>query len=89
VILSASAGHRGRRAALYRRPLNGGNAFERCAAGLPEWFSDNIDTGCVAARGDTVAIGTEDGCVFLSTDAGRRWESLAKGLAPVRAVALG
>lgn len=89
VILSASAGYRGRRAALYRRPLHGGGAFERCAAGLPEWFSDNVDTGCVAAGGDIVVIGTQDGCVFLSTDAGRRWESVAKGLAPVRAVALG
>ena len=36
-----------------------------------------------------VAIGTEDGCVFHSADAGRRWESVAKGLAPVRAVAFG
>jgi len=88
VILSASAGHHGRRAALYRRPLHGG-PFERCAAGLPEWFSDNVDTGCVAASGETVVIGTEDGCVFLSTDAGRRWEPVAKGLAPVRAVGLG
>ena len=89
VILSASAGHHGRRAALYRRSLQRGGAFERCVAGLPEWFSDNVDTGCVAAESDTVAIGTEDGCVFLSTDAGRQWESIAKGLAPVRAVALG
>jgi len=89
VILSASAGHHGRRAALYRRSLLAGGAFERCTAGLPEWFSDNVDTGCVAVGGDTVAIGTEDGCVFLSTDAGRRWESVAKGLAPVRALALG
>jgi len=89
VILSASAGHHGRRAALYRRSLQAGREFERCAAGLPEWFSDNVDTGCVAAGDNTVAIGTEDGCVFLSTDAGRRWETVAKGLAPVRAVALG
>lgn len=86
VIVSASAGHHGHRAALYRRRLEGGVAFERCADGLPEWFSDNVDTGCVAARGDTVAIGTEDGSVFLSTDAGRRWETVAKGLAAVRAV---
>jgi hypothetical protein len=89
VILSASAGHHGRRAALYRRSLQAGGVFERCTDGLPKWFSDNVDTGCVAARGDTVAIGTEDGTVYLSIDAGRRWESVAKGLAPVRAVALG
>lgn len=87
VILSASAGHHGRRAALYRRALDGHGPWERCSAGLPEWFSDNVDTGCVAAREEVVAIGTEDGCVFLSTDAGRRWDTVAKGLAPVRAVA--
>ncbi len=89
VILSASAGHHGRRAALYRRVLEDQGEWERCAAGLPEWFSDNVDTGCVDARGNTVAIGTEDGCVFLSADAGRRWECVAKGLAPVRAVSFG
>ena len=89
VILSASAGHHGRRAALYRRSLDGDGRWERCADGLPEWFSDNVDTGCVAARGETVVIGTEDGCVFLSADAGCRWETIAKGLAPVRAVAFG
>ena len=89
VILSASAGHHGRRAALYRRGLEEQGKWERCAAGLPEWFSDNVDTSCVGARGDTVAIGTEDGCVFLSIDAGRRWECIAKGLAPVRAVTFG
>jgi len=89
VILSASAGHHGGRAALYRRALEEQGEWERCAAGLPEWFSNNVDTGCVAARGNIVAIGTEDGCVFLSADAGRRWECVAKGLAPVRAVSFG
>ena len=89
VVLSASAGHHGRRSALYRRTLEGRGEWERCAAGLPEWFSDNVDTGCVAAHGTIVVIGTEDGCVFHSADAGRRWESVAKGLAPVRAVAFG
>jgi photosystem II stability/assembly factor-like uncharacterized protein len=89
VLLSASTGHRGRRATLYRRLLDGGGRFERCQAGLPEWFVDNLDTGCLAARGPTVVAGTEDGCVFLSRDAGERWDVIAKGLPPVRAVALG
>ena len=88
VLLSASAGHHGRRAAVYRRQLDG-ERFERCQAGLPEWFPDNVDTGCLAARGRTVAIGSEDGSIFLSRDAGERWDAIAKGLAPVRAVALG
>ncbi|HXJ83779.1 MAG TPA: hypothetical protein VMS64_34475 [Candidatus Methylomirabilis sp.] len=88
VLLSASAGHHGRRAALYRRPVDGSRPFERCDAGLPEWFSDNLDTGCLTALGSTVAIGTEDGCVFVSRDHGERWDAVVKGLAPVRAVAL-
>ena len=89
VLLSASTGHRGRRATVYRRQLDGGARFERCADGLPEWFADNVDTGCLAARGRTAVIGSEDGGVFVSLDAGERWEVVAKGLAPVRAVALG
>jgi hypothetical protein len=87
VLLSASAGHHGRRAALYRRPLAVGAPFERCRDGLPEWFPDNVDTGCLVARGLTVALGSADGSVFLSRDAGRRWEAAAKGLAPVRGLA--
>jgi photosystem II stability/assembly factor-like uncharacterized protein len=89
VLLSASAGHHGRRAAVYRRALEGGASFERCQAGLPQWFGDNVDTGCLAALGSTVAIGTEDGCVFVSRDGGERWDAATKGLPAVRAVALG
>jgi hypothetical protein len=88
VYLSASAGPRGGRAALYRIPIAGGS-FEKCADGLPEWFSGNIDTFCVAASGSQVAFGTEDGSVFASTDAGRTWEAWAEGLPPVRCVAFG
>jgi len=89
VLISASSGHHGRRATVYRRPLDGSAPFERCRIGLPEWFSDNVDTGCLVARDRTVVIGTEDGSVFLSEDSGERWDDIAKGLAPVRAVALG
>jgi hypothetical protein len=88
VFLSASTGHHGRRAAVYRRrSLGRDGRFERCEAGLPAWFSDNVDTGCLAAVGPTAAIGTEDGCVFVSRDRGENWDTAAKGLAPVRAVA--
>ena len=88
LLLSAATSYRGRQACVYRRPLAGGAPFERCRDGLPDWFTDNVDTGCLAARERTAVIGTEDGCVFLSGDAGRTWSTLAKSLAPVRAVAL-
>jgi hypothetical protein len=85
VLVSASTGPRGRRAALYRKPLDDGAPFERCHDRLP-WFDDNIDTACLQAAGPVVVFGTEDGRLFQSSDAGERWELLAKGLPAVRCV---
>jgi hypothetical protein len=87
VLVSASTGPGGRRAALYRRDL-AGDRFERCRDGLPEWFGDNLDTHCLAAAGREVVLGTESGVVHASTDGGRTFSILAKGLPPVRAVVL-
>lgn len=88
VLVTASAGPRGRRAALYRRPLDGGR-FERCRQGLPEWFTSNVDTHCLAAGGAAVVFGTEDGAVYASGDGGQSFELTAKGLPAVQCVALG
>src|SRR5262245_36176476 len=87
VLVSASAGPGGRRSALYRRRLDGG-AFERCRKGLPEWFGNNVDTHCLDARGHIVVLGTEDGRLFASADGGLAFGLVAKGLPPVRCVAL-
>ena len=87
VLVSASTGPGGRRAGLYRRPLDGDAAFERCAEGLP-WFQDNIDTACLQASGPVVVFGTEDGRIFRSSDHGRSWTLVTKGLPPVRCLAL-
>jgi hypothetical protein len=89
VLVSASAGFHGRRAAVYRRALDGGTRFERCVAGLPKWFDDNVDTACLAAEGSLVVLGTADGHVFRSLDAGVHWELLLKGLPPVGCVVAG
>ena len=87
IFLSASTGPGGRRAAFYRKPLEGG-AFERGGAGLSPWFPSNIDTGCVAAAEATVAFGTDEGEIYLSRDAGRSWEQIATGLPAIRAVSV-
>jgi hypothetical protein len=87
VLVSASSGPGGRRAALFRRALDG-DRFVRCRDGLPEWFGDNLDTHCLVARGRVVVLGTEDGVAHASTDGGGTFSVLAKGLPPVRAVAL-
>jgi hypothetical protein len=89
VLISASAGFHGRRSAVYRRRLAAGTRFERCEAGLPKWFDDNVDTACLAAAGPLVVLGTGDGRVFCSRDAGERWELPVKGLPPIGCVTVG
>ncbi len=88
VLLSASTGPRTRQAAVYRRPLAGDGAFERCRQGLPDWFEGNVDTGWLAGAGDAAALATPTGELYLSSDAGGTWRRVAEGLPRVRAVAL-
>jgi outer membrane protein assembly factor BamB len=88
LYLSASQSHTGRQAALYRAPLDLSKPFDRCREGLPEWFDDNIDSGCIAASGATVAIGTTDGSVFVSTDRGAGWREIASSLPAITQVGL-
>lgn len=88
VVMSASSGPRGGASTLYRRPLDAPGAFERCGGELPEWFSDNINTGCLAALGTAVAFGTEAGELYLSDDSARTFTRVADQLAPVRWVEL-
>jgi hypothetical protein len=88
LFLTASTGPFTERAAIYRRPIAGDGPFVKCEGGLPEWFADNIDSGCLAAEGDRVAFGTERGEVYLSEDAGETWTRIANGLPPVRGLIL-
>jgi hypothetical protein len=87
VLVSASTGPRGGRAAVYRQPLDGSKPFERCAAGLPEWFDSNVDTFCLAASRSQVALGTDDGDVYRSDDRGATWERVAWALPAVTCLA--
>lgn len=88
VYVSASRSNRGENAAVYRTRLDG-TAMERCEAGLPEWFSTNVDTACLQANGELVVIGDADGTVFQSVDSGHKWSVVADGLPSVRCVAIG
>ena len=85
-VVGASDGPFGRRAALYRRALTGGD-FERCTDGLPAWLPALVDTGALDARGPVVVAGAAD-TVVVSDDAARTWRVAAAGLPRVRAVAL-
>ncbi|MFN2526438.1 MAG: hypothetical protein ABR505_09305 [Actinomycetota bacterium] len=83
LFMTACDGPFGGRSAIYRRPLSG-TGFAKCEVGLPEWFADNIDTGCVSASGTSVSFGTKDGRVFLSSDGGKSWEQVGADLGQVR-----
>ncbi len=88
VLVTASTGPRTNHAAVYRKTLDGNKNFERCQRGLPEWFSDNIDTFCLTASGSRVAFGTSEGSAFISSDEGQSWTVAAQDLPPVKSVAL-
>jgi len=88
VLVSTSSGPRGQQAAVYRASFDDRGPLHRCREGLPEWFSANIDTFCLAASGSTVVFATPDGSVFRSMDQGESWETLATGLPAARCVAL-
>jgi hypothetical protein len=88
VLVSTPTGPGGRRATLYRKRLDGETEFVRCADGLP-WFTDNIDTACLAADGPLVVFGTDDGRVFRSLDGGVHWGLPIKGLPTITAVTIG
>jgi photosystem II stability/assembly factor-like uncharacterized protein len=87
VLVSASTGPRGRRSALYRRPLDAETPFQRCRDRLP-WLDDNIDTSRLAAAGPLGIFGTEDGRIFRSLDRGEHWELVTKGMPPVRCISI-
>ena len=88
IFVTASTGPFTNHAALYRRPFDQDGSLQRCQGGLPDKFSDNIDTLCLAASSSWVAFGTEQGSVFLSRDEGQNWAVVAEGLPPVRCVAV-
>lgn len=88
VFLSASEGPGGGRSSVYKRPLSGSRRFGKCRGGLQETFTGNIDSGCIAATGSLVVVGTPDGRIFRSTDSGLKWHQLHTGLPPIRRVRL-
>jgi hypothetical protein len=89
ILVTASNGPRGGRAAVYRTAFGQNQSMEKCTEGLPEWFDGNIDTGWLAASGSTAAFGTSDGRVFATDDAGATWRQGAAGLPHLRWLCFG
>lgn len=83
ILMTASMGPHGGKAAIYRHPLDKPGTFSKCEQGLPEWFDDNINTGTLSTSGNLAAFGTSDGQIFFSDDAGRTWKQIAANLSPI------
>lgn len=85
LLLSASTGPSGGKSAVYRTGVADG-AFERCQAGLPEWFVDNIDSDWLDALpdGSLAAFASSEGAVYASGDRGATWSEVVSGLAPIQ-----
>lgn len=87
VLVTASTGPGSRHGAVYRVDPDS-RAVERCAAGLPERFDGNVDTGSLVADGDTAVLASPDGTLYRSGDAGRSWVPIAERIGAVRSLAL-
>jgi hypothetical protein len=46
-------------------------------------LTGNVDSGCIAASGKFVVVGTPDGRILRSEDAGLKWQQITTGLPPV------
>ncbi len=85
VFVSASTGPGTSKGRLYRSRL-GGNDFEPCLSGLPEWFDDNLDTHCLAVTDGLVFAG-QGSSVWQSADLGDTWTVVISGLPKVTCLA--
>ncbi|NEQ19263.1 MAG: hypothetical protein F6K28_05345 [Microcoleus sp. SIO2G3] len=83
ILMTASMGPHGGKAAIYRHPLDKPGTFSKCEQGLPEWFDDNINTGTLSTSENLAAFGTSDGQIFFSDDAGRTWKQIAAHLSRI------
>jgi hypothetical protein len=84
ILVSASEGPRGEKAAVYRTSIHGDTPFER----VTDWVSGNIDTAALDGFGERAAFGTASGEVWQSSDSGATWERTHSGLAPVTSLSL-
>ncbi|HEX9767495.1 MAG TPA: hypothetical protein VGA36_12090 [Nitriliruptorales bacterium] len=84
VLVSSSRGPGGGGAAVHARTVGSRDGLRRL--GLPDDLGGNVDTGCLVARGLDVAVGTADGRLFVSDDAGMSWRLRRDGLGTIRSL---
>jgi photosystem II stability/assembly factor-like uncharacterized protein len=84
ILVSASTDHFASEGAVYRRPLDGKDALERI--GFPKSLEGIVDTGCIAARGSTLAVADKGGNLYVSSDGGNFWMRRDSGVPTISSV---
>jgi hypothetical protein len=65
---------------VYRRPIGSGGRLVAVEDGLPAWTAGKVDTGCIATNGSMIAVADRGGNLYLSTEFGRGWSLIDRGL---------
>jgi hypothetical protein len=81
ILVSASMSPFAPQGALYCRSAHGEGPLVKVRGGLPEWLDGKVDTGCISARENFVAIVDWGGHLYVSDDAGGTWSLRADGMA--------
>jgi hypothetical protein len=87
ILVSAATDHFASEGAVYRRPIEGTHPLEPIG-GFPKPLEGIVDTGCIAARGSSLAIADKSGNLYVSADGGDSWPRRYSGLPAMSRVLL-
>ena len=73
ILVSASTDHFADRGRIYRRPIKLDGSLVAVEGGMPAWTEGIVDTGCIAAKGSSIAVADRAGNVYVSDDFGQAW----------------
>lgn len=77
ILVSVSEGPFASHGTLLRRSAAAPGSLRPAGGGLPDLLEGIVDTGCIASRGEQLAVVDRGGNVYASDDGGRRWTRLA------------
>jgi len=73
IFISASTDPFAAEGRIYRRPIKPDGSLVAVEGGMPVWTQGKADTGCIAAKGSSIAIADRGGNLYTSDDFGRSW----------------
>jgi hypothetical protein len=75
IIFSASTDPFAAEGRIYRRPVKPDGSLVAVEGGMPVWLEGTADTGCIGAKGSSIAVADKAGNLYGSEDFGRAWSS--------------